>query len=140
MPLSRYAGARGRSSRYNAGNTAYNIRGSLNNSRKNYAGEQTGTKRHEFITNITGLASLPLGEFATLNLIRFARSFDNGQPDVEDDPTASNNYQTERTMNGSRITGYECKIKMQNIGSASPVVIDIYSIITLNVASNRYGS
>ena len=122
--------ARGRSSRYSPGSNLQNIRGSPGNSGNNYRSEQTGTKRHEYIEPINDMASLNLGDYGFIRLLSFARSFDSGNPDVEDTPTASNNYQTARVMNGSAVKGFQAKIKLANQGSSEPVLLDVYSIVT----------
>ena len=123
MPFSR------RTSRYSAFPSQVNITSSLRNSRNNYKPEQTGIRRHEVISKITGLDSIALGDYAFINLLQFKRSFGAGADDPPT-PTASNNYASTQIMNGSKAYGYQANIKLSNVGSGNTVYIDVYTVTT----------
>ncbi len=119
---------RRQSTRYQTFPATQNIAPGIANSRKNYVSEQSGTYRHELIFN-SGLDGIGLGEYATVNLCRFRRSFGAG----EDDPptaTVSNNYPNSSAFNGSRISGFSATLKFQNHGDTRGQYIDVYQIST----------
>ena len=132
-----YRSRRGAPNRYASLPSLSNASGSIGTSGNNYKSEQTAVRRHEFLTPISGLASLALGDFAQVVLCRFKRSFGVGA-DENPTPTASNNYQSAAVMNGSAIRGYSAKIQIQNIGSGNPIVLDVYSVVT-SFSDSVYG-
>lgn len=117
------------STRYTAFPANMNVLGSVRNSTRNYKSEGTGSRRHEFIAPVTELASIDLGDYAPVNLVKMTRSFGSG----DDEPptaTASNNYQTASTFNGSTVRGFQAKIKATNTGSGNGVYLDVYMVVT----------
>ena len=119
-----------RGTRYTTANASQNITGGVRNSGKNYGSEGSGTRRHEFISKIPGMDSMSLGDYATLQLASFRRSFDAAQIDDEPAATASNNFQDSRVMNGSKLVGYQCNVKISNTSSSEGSYIDVYSLVT----------
>ena len=69
------------------------ITGAVSTGGRNYVSEQSGSKRHEFVSKIPQLETIGIGDYAELLLTRFRRSFGAGDDDP-DTATASNNYQS----------------------------------------------
>ncbi len=103
---------RNRGSRFNSRSSRRNNRFTTGNGQRDYGSEQSGMKRHEFLSQIYD-NNLPSGDFIEISLARFKRSF-SVSPDSPDTPTASNNYQTEAVMNGSKIVNYATKLLIKN--------------------------
>ena len=96
-----------RGSRYAGSSAMMNVRGGIGQSGGNYKSEGTGIFRHEFISKIPGLESIALGDYSTIRLLRFKRSFNQAEPDDPPVPTASNNYQSPNVFNGSSIRQFQ---------------------------------
>ncbi len=103
---------------------------------RDYGTQQTGNWRHEFNSQLEG-TSINTGEYVEVPLLRFARSF-SGVADTPPTPTASNNYQTARVFNGSKIVGFNAKLNIRS-NEGVPVAggtaiqtfyFDIYEIAT----------
>ena len=120
---------RRQTTRFSAFPAQNNITGAIRGGARNYKSEQTAMRRHEFTSQITGLASINLGDYAQTALVKFKRSFGSGN----DDPptaTASNNYQTSNVFNGSSIRNYTASVKISNMGSSAGIYLDVYAIVT----------
>lgn len=83
----------------------------------NYVPLQSGGRRHEFSTAAfpapAAFPALAAGEYFGHILCAFERTFGSGD-DEEPTATASNNYQTPRVMNGSKIQNFQAKISIKN--------------------------
>ena len=115
--------------RYSAFPANQNILGSVSNSTRNYKSEGTGSRRHEFISAVSEMKSMALGDYAPVNLVNMKRTFGSS----DDEPptaTASNNFQTSQTFNGSTVRGFQAKINCTNVGSSSGSYIDVYIVVT----------
>lgn len=94
-----------------------------------YQTSGTGVWRHEYNTAITGIGSINPASFASVQLLRFVRSFGSaGQNDFPPSPTASNNFQSFNVFNGSRIENFEAKFNIKNISSTTAYDLDVYII------------
>ncbi len=93
--------------------------------RKDYVKESSAVRRHEVIASF-GLDAITLGDYATLDLCRFRRTFGAGIDD-EPSPTASNNFQTADVMNGSKIDQFEATIKLASKSGSTAQYFDVYA-------------
>ncbi len=93
---------------------------------KDYRGEQTGIRRHQYTTNgpDAGTANATVGQYFVTNLAKFERSFSG--TDGDPTPTASNNFGTSQVMNGSAIRNMDASITLKNLDANDPVTWDVY--------------
>lgn len=97
---------------------------------KGYAGQKTGTKRHQYVAvhNSTALAA---GAYATVDLLRFYRTDDpgagTGTDDVEANPTTVSAYQDAKVFNGALARNFHTKIYIRNT-SSNPISLDVYEL------------
>ena len=75
---------------------------------------------------IQNMAPINLGDYATSTLCKFRRSFDGSTSDGEPSATASNNYQTNGVMNGSKIGKFRAKVHLSAKGSSAGIYLDVY--------------
>lgn len=104
----------------------------------NYAGRQTGVRRHEFTAEVENTNTLGAGNYVTITNLKFARTFSTASPaDPDEEPVATlgNNYQTPRVMNGSRVQNFRKKITIRNnqltdagAGTQKTVKYDVYEL------------
>lgn len=73
---------------------------------------------------------IPVQSYAHLDLARFERSFGGAIKDNPPTPvTGTNNYQSTRVYNGSRIGNMNVKVTMKNeSGGTTPVYVDVYML------------
>lgn len=91
--------------------------------------------RHEYDSQLEG-TSIAAGAYVEVPLLRFSRSF-SGTADTPPSPTASNNYQTERVFNGSRVQRFNAVMNIQSFEKSSPsgdaaqdFQLDLYAMVT----------
>ena len=94
---------------------------------KNYASQQSGTKRHQFQWASADFASITAGKYAPITLLKFVRN-DGVTDDTPPSATASNNYQSNEVMNGSKVVNFRTKIDMKSLSSTKAFSIDVYEI------------
>lgn len=84
----------------------------------NYGSLESGLRRHEFQAPAfpvpAGFPALAPGEYFGHILAGFRRTFSGATSDVPPTATASNNFQSTRVMNGSRIENFRAKITIKN--------------------------
>ena len=127
MPFSRRGGRNPRG--YGRPNNLNTSSGASYASSRNYGGELTGTRRHN-VTETAGVSAGMLGDYTTMDLVKMRRTFSTTEADIEPTATSSNNFSTTDTMNGSRVSNYECIVRMQNKDSDQGVYLDVYALTT----------
>ncbi len=122
MPRNRgYRGSRIRASRSG-------VQGNTISARSNYVTPSSATRRHEFqVLNSDNTLPINPDEYIIVQLAKFQRTF-TGSDDTPPTALTSNNYDTFNTMNGSYISNFRAKVRMQNRDDGKGIYLDIYSI------------
>ncbi len=94
----------------------------------NYGTLGSGLKRHMYSTGLASIASLAPNVYSANKILRFVRN-DGVTNDVPPSATASNNYQTDKVMNGSRISNLQVKVAIKNTSATNSMILDVYVII-----------
>lgn len=87
----------------------------------------SGKRRHQFTTAGSPATAVLANQYFYMPLAQFRRTF-GASDDNPPTPTASNNFQTESVMNGSRIENYQAKITIKNTSASTGIYLDIYEI------------
>ncbi len=119
--------SRGRRNRYSAP-TSLSITGSVGQSGRDYVSEQSGSRRHDFISQPV-TSPITLGDYTVANLVKMQRTF-TAADDTPDTPTASNNYETHSVMNGSKIVNFRSTFRINSVQSGDGIYLDVYSVTT----------
>ncbi len=122
MPYNRsYSRGRTRSSTNTATNATVG-------QRRQYTKPSTAIRRHDFQTiNRDSVAPILPNEYVVTTLAKFQRTFGSGD-DEPDSALTSNNFPNPQTMNGSYISNFKSKIRMQNRDDGKGIYLDVYSI------------
>lgn len=90
---------------------------------------QSPRLRHQYAQAITGFASMLPGVYSALTIARFVRN-DGVTDDTPPSATASNNLQSNKVMNGSRIQNAKVSINMKSSSASTAFDIDVYEVAT----------
>ena len=69
-----------------------------------------------------------VGDYFITQNLKFIRSADAGNPDIEPVPTVSNNLASTTVMNGSYISEFDSTYRLKNQDTNDTVTLDIFSI------------
>ncbi len=95
---------------------------------KDYASLQTSARRHQFTSGgLNGFLVMAAGFYGIVELLAFNRTF-TAANDTPPTATQSNNFQSTRIMNGSRVGTYKCVVNLENNDAAAGHYLDIYEV------------